>query len=1621
MDDPLEQSLEPLTPSSQSSGGRDLLPQQIFSSSERVAQQVGEFWIRAHLGTGAMGQVFLVEHMSTGGMYALKLLPEEMVSDEESLTRFAREAEALKILGEHPAIVTVYGTGRTKSGSPYYIMDYVEGRTLKGAFKQGMDLEAGLDVIDQIAHALAFAHSRNLIHRDLKPENVLLNLEGQARLVDFGLVRAITQGGEAARLTQAGQALGTPAYMAPEQTSSEEAGIGPWTDVWGLGVLAYETLTKRTPYLGSTPLEIYTQLYEGGPIQSPRSLGAKIKPKLEAVVMKALAHKGSERFPDAGAFLQALRAARQTRKAPAATGGDEAAPPSGKKRAALLAGVAILSVALMGGALFYAQDMVKIRKSSEAALSKADELLSKGDLEGAAAELERAGAAAKDAKLKSRYEELKSSLETKHAAALAARDLLEALFAKGEVAEARAHYLPGLSPSANTPWVLALNGDYAEALALCPKTTDHAIRARLAAWAGDEPTVLRALASVGGSRSLALAWELRAYLPSLELPVDIEPDEADPWQRLAQVEAALLRGDLSTALLDLGEEPGESDPALRASWRLARARLSLALGDRKAILSASAAIELGDELHPLERGRRLAWRAFLGRLAAEPEGAAELARYAPGVPLAKALRGEPSPWFGAAGAVRIALAAGDQATAISTLEEAGATRGELALSPLAGLRALAARGLDGAYGLLTTRVRTLSEVSSLGATTQARAKAEPLVEVALKLRPSEPLALWAEAELARARGREIQVSAESVASLAPNDASGRLLLARALAAQDEKTYLAWLSARVEGEAAPFAPSSGVLDAFQAAGAGEGPLAVAAQLEELELIGRWRSAVAPEAQATLQARGLALAKKLLAEVDLAPILAARVGLAKALRAGDLEAARQAAGQLAAAKTKTSAHVPPALRLRSLLGDAGAPDAARAYLALAGELPAFAELRARVARDKADRKELEQLALWVPDHTQILLGRELTGLNAASTHPLAGSAESFLNLAEAVLAGPEHTRLVVTLLRSRLEEAQGLRSIKPEALVAPGRPLLTHTARALLLAAQVKPGDVRSMTLAREALSTLSAATRVDPANPTLHLLRIEVVNALPPWARKKLQQELALSLTCARGALPWAAAPLLGELATREKGSAWSEIDELLAQGFVSRPDIPKAVFGREPLQVHRAEAARAVDGVSGQLKPLKLRHDRAERIAMSAYELSVRAYVAKLPLCSLSLRLRTGADVAFDFSSIQTFEASLGATLPKQPGQRARILAEYYHWLAQQIAADPELDELEGEERAERQAAKAKLWNQRAAQSLLKGLADRPLGERLRFSEFMGAGYRGPLEPLEEATEVFTSGIAANVPESREIWAAWIRRWDPTPIVGILHEALPGGPEAAPFSPEDLARPYGFSQALLWGVQRPTLRLGFRRLATPEQADELTLLLLRCAAFNRARTPAETFYWNVNPTFRLHGEGLDPQRAALARDLWRAAQVLTRRPKFFTACEGDAWVDLAAAAEGEERKKLAAAALERVGALTPALAPPHLESGASAWWRVARAKAMAGDAQGAKEALGSLRSQDWSGWWGLDQSLGADPATESLRKLLPDAKSLFERFAGGRDGSEDEEGQGENEGEDESGALPGED
>ncbi|MBL4849478.1 MAG: hypothetical protein JKY65_28445, partial [Planctomycetes bacterium] len=1114
----------------------------------------------------------------------------------------------------------------------------------------------------------------------------------------------------------------------------------------------------------------------------------------------------------------------------------------------------------------------------------------------------------------------------------------------------------------------------------------------------------------GGARARALGAELRAYLPTLSQR-EGELSSDDPWAGLARAEEALARGDPASALIGLSERPGKPDSELSLGWALARARVAIAVGEEKTLREVEQNLKLPPDLHPLERGRALAWRAFFGRLDGG-KSQEELNRFAPGVPLAKALREEPSPWWGAANATRLALGASDQAAARATAQAGGASRGELLPSPLAALRSLAARGRDGVVGILVTRARARIESAAAGSKPDLLGEPKALLAFAAKLRPDEPLGLWARADLARAKGREIQVSAEALVSTAPTDPSALLVLARAFAAQEEALYLRWLSKQIEGREGSFATPEGVLKSFAAAAKAGGPVARTARREHLEVICRRHSTTQGEAATALRRHGLALASELLRNVDLAPVLEARGRLAKALRTGDLAGAHSAAKDMASSAARFPKGTRRALRLRSQLGDEGAPRAAQAFLALAGDLPAFAELRGRLARKKDHREArpaLDALVELVPDHSGLILAREVVGLNPLADLPLGGSVDSLLSLAEVIEGAPEHTRLVLILLRGRIAQ---LKALDPNQIDAPGRALTTHLARALLACGQLGASGASRLKHAREALRATTAALAVDPAHPAAHLLRAEALASTPTWARKRISAEVQHSIRCARSALPWAVAPLLTELEATDPDDAGPLIDELLAQGLLTRKQLLKHVFEHETLRRHRPAAERALSSIREQLNTLVLRHALPDRVGMTGFELAVRAYSSRLPLTSLSLRLRTGADVAFDSvsKSADEFEQALAITIPAdQPGQRARARAEYLHWRALQVSGDPDLRDLSDEETAERQAARTKLWSRQAAQALLEGLKDRPLGERLSLPTFMALGYRGPVEELE-SNSVLRDALFATQPEGREIWKAWIRRWDPVAAGVILYARFKDDAgELHPFSAEGLARPYGHGQTVLWSVQRNCAWWAWERLATPADADELILLYLRSAAFNRGATPTETLFWTVRTNFRFHGKGLDGERAALARDLFRAAQVLTGRKKFFQACEGDALVDLAIAAEGKEREAYAKEAIKLTKAIAPDAVPPHLESQGSAWWRLARARAVAGDLEGAKLAIEKIQGQGWSSWWGLDTTIGADPGAAHLETLLPSGTKLFDRYVR----SEDEgDGEGEDDGED---------
>ena len=275
-------------------------------SESCVGQTVGSFRILSQLGRGGMGEVYLAEDSKLGRKVALKLLPEEFSRREDLVRRFALEAKAASALN-HPNIVTVYEIGQTGS-SEYIATEYIEGETLREHFARGrMSLREVLDIVIQVAGALAAAHGAGIIHRDIKPENMMLRPDGYVKILDFGLAKAIScrrpgsrqpaADPEAATLvkveTEPGTMIGTVYYMAPEQARGLE--VDARADVFSVGVIAYEMIAGRRPFGGETNLDALISTLEKEPPPLARyAPGAPAE--IQRIVSKALRKDREDRY-----------------------------------------------------------------------------------------------------------------------------------------------------------------------------------------------------------------------------------------------------------------------------------------------------------------------------------------------------------------------------------------------------------------------------------------------------------------------------------------------------------------------------------------------------------------------------------------------------------------------------------------------------------------------------------------------------------------------------------------------------------------------------------------------------------------------------------------------------------------------------------------------------------------------------------------------------------------------------------------------------------------------------------------------------------------------------------------------------------------------------------------------------------------------------------------------------------------------------------------------------------------------------------------------------------------------------------------------------------------------------
>jgi tRNA A-37 threonylcarbamoyl transferase component Bud32 len=310
---------------------------------------VGEYVIDDALGAGAMGEVYAGHHPVIGKKVAIKVLRKELASSEEAAERFTREARAVNQV-DHPNVIDVFAYGRLDDGRLYLVMDLVAGESLRARLADGA-LEVGdaLEILDQIAEALDAAHARGVVHRDLKPDNIMISPPHRVFVLDFGIARLVT--GEATQgigtLTGQGTWLGTPAYMAPEQWSTD--GAGPASDRYALGVIAFELLSGALPFAASSVPGMMEQHFRA---KVPAlSMRGSTSPALDDVMQRALAKDPDARFATAHELVTALRAA-------AGTAAGAAVEPARAPRRILYGtlGVATLGVCLAGAAIVHSHE-----------------------------------------------------------------------------------------------------------------------------------------------------------------------------------------------------------------------------------------------------------------------------------------------------------------------------------------------------------------------------------------------------------------------------------------------------------------------------------------------------------------------------------------------------------------------------------------------------------------------------------------------------------------------------------------------------------------------------------------------------------------------------------------------------------------------------------------------------------------------------------------------------------------------------------------------------------------------------------------------------------------------------------------------------------------------------------------------------------------------------------------------------------------------------------------------------------------------------------------------------------------------------------------------------------------
>jgi eukaryotic-like serine/threonine-protein kinase len=334
-----------------------------ISGALSVGAKLGPYVVQALLGAGGMGEVYRARDTRLGRTVAIKVVPAHLCSAPQRRQRFEREARAISAL-QHPNICTLYDVGQ-QDGTEYLVMEYLEGESLASRIRQGpLPLDLALRYATEVADALDTAHRRGIVHRDLKPANIFITAHGESKVLDFGLAKLEEQtvDGETPTavetspevLTTPGTAMGTVAYMSPEQARGED--LDGRTDIFSLGAVLYEVTTGRLPFPGRTSALVFNAILTDTP-KAPSEWNRSLPAQLDGIVRKALEKDRNQRYQHASDLLrdlQQLKRDTESGRISVPVSATQTNPADQRRRLwRIIAPAVVVLIALVAGGVYY--------------------------------------------------------------------------------------------------------------------------------------------------------------------------------------------------------------------------------------------------------------------------------------------------------------------------------------------------------------------------------------------------------------------------------------------------------------------------------------------------------------------------------------------------------------------------------------------------------------------------------------------------------------------------------------------------------------------------------------------------------------------------------------------------------------------------------------------------------------------------------------------------------------------------------------------------------------------------------------------------------------------------------------------------------------------------------------------------------------------------------------------------------------------------------------------------------------------------------------------------------------------------------------------------------------------